>query len=194
MATVSRVVFDVTNYQSFLYDLPESELRVDDFLFNGTSKLASWLPKPIYSDRPRLAKPDIWHLFGAAVMVMFEPTIESLQPFVAQAGELLPLKITDTGETAFALNVLDDIDCLDKKESQLDDPTRRFLSFAEHRLPEEGLFKVPEYDTVDIYVVEWGDDDRSFRRAIETNALQGISLTPIWSTKTGVIPFDLALS
>ena len=38
--------------------------------------------------------------------------------------------------------------------TRFDDPSWRHLSFVEHRLPEDGLFKVPEYDTVDLYVLE----------------------------------------
>ena len=179
-------------YQALLYDAPEAQLDLSLFLFDGTPRLSGWSAPPVYSDRLRLVEPDIWSLVGAAVLVMFEATIELLEPHITTAGELLPLHVQGKDDPAFALNVLADINCLDQGATDFGDPSMRRLSFVEHRLPEDGLFKVPEYDTVDIYLLERGRQSGSFRSVIEQRGLTGISLVPVWSTTDGTIPYDLA--
>lgn len=190
-ATVYRVEFETNTYQAFLYDLPEPDLGL--WLFDGTPRQATWAPQPVYSDNPRLRVPGVWSLIGAAVLVMFDDAIASLASFVPGSGELLPLHVVETNSTTYALNILNVVDCLDKGASDFGDPSTRQLSFIEHRLPEDGLFKVPEYDTVDMFVVE-RSGGVSFRSALDEHDLTGIVLRPVWSSESGTIPLDLAAS
>jgi hypothetical protein len=182
--TVYEIGFDVERFQALLVDLPEEQTSVETWTFDGTPKAGSWTPLPVYSDRPRLERPDVWHLVGAAVLAMDAETIGSLEPFVRRAGELLELTRSDTRDLLYALNILEDIDCLDPTAWDLD---KLFLCprFLEHRLPETGLFKIPQSDTVDIFSVERTDDDDSFRRRIDRLGLKGLTFRLVWSASAG---------
>jgi hypothetical protein len=190
-AIVTRLEFDPDRYQSFLYDLPSDETEIDLWMFNGASRSATWTPMPIYSQSPRLQQPDIWQLVGAAVLVFSEEVAQALEPFVSIAGEQLPLRVSDGDTLMYALNILKDVDCLDKSSSDFEDPSLRRLTFIEHRLPESGLFKVPEYETVDIFHVERAGDRDSFRRRVEQHELEGVSFRTVWASDRGMVPVDL---
>ena len=187
-AVVHKLEWDVDRFQVFLYDLPDPPLEM--FLFGGTPRLESWVPQPIYVEKPRLEPPDIWHLVGAALLLMNEDVIAQLEPFVSRAGELLPFVVAGTDEEMFGLNILEDIDCLAPGSYSLDG-LAAYPDFVEHRLPETGLFKVPILDTVDVFSVERSDDDDSFRRRVEANGLRGLSFCEVWSTTSGAQPVNL---
>jgi hypothetical protein len=135
MAEVQVIEFKVDKFQSLLLDLPNA--TVEDYTFDGTPKKGEWRPPPVYSDYIRLPKPDIWRLVGAAVLVIPSRLVPDLEPHLSWAGELLPLpsEIDDF----VLLNILKDIDCLDRQESDLE-AIPPVLSFVEHRLAESGLF------------------------------------------------------
>lgn len=187
-AVVTRIRFDVDRYQYFLYDLPGPPLEL--LLFDGTPRSMSWLPQPIYIEQPRLEPPDIWHLGGAAVLVMDDSVIEQLEPFISVAGELLPLYISGSGERFNALNILRDIDCLEPGTFALDD-LELYPTFLEHRLPETGLFKIPQLDTTEIFHVERADDDASFRSLVQERAFRGIEFDVVWSSRDGAASLNL---
>jgi hypothetical protein len=187
-STVFRIAFDASDYQTLTYDLKDPP--IDLWHFDGRSRVASWSPQPVYIERPRLQRPDFWHLFGAAVIVMGPPTIEALEPFITAAGELLPLVVSGTNEELLALNVLEDIDCVDPAAYRLDDLILD-PHFLEHRLPESGIFKIPQTDTVDIYYVERDYDTDSFRKRILDYGLRGIDFLRVWSSSEGPEPVNL---
>jgi hypothetical protein len=187
-ATVYRLDWDVERFQSYVYDLPDPEL--DLWLFDGTPRLSNWKPLPVYSDYPRLESPDIWHLVGAAVLVISTDVIDLLEPFISRAGELLPLVVSGTGEEVFALNVLEDIDCV-SPGGYSDDDLNLSFDFLEHRLPESGLFKIPQCDTVLIFYVERDDDVDNLRQRVAHHGLSGVSFEPVWSSTSGARPINL---
>ncbi|HVS85892.1 MAG TPA: hypothetical protein VHD91_09695, partial [Gaiellaceae bacterium] len=89
-----------------------------------------------------------------------------------------------------ALNILCDIDCLDEENTSNSSLGHRF-AFLEHRLPETGLFKAYDFDTVLIFHVERDDDEDSFRRRVEGVGVEGIEFLPVWSSVHG--PADVSL-
>jgi hypothetical protein len=185
---VYRIGFDVERYQSLLFDLPEPPSE----LFNGRPRASTWTPQPVYAYESRLDRPDIWHLFGAAVLVLDEEVVETLEPFVSMAGELLPLRRVPTQEELFALNVLGAIDCL-APGSWSDDDISIVPNFVEHRLPESGLLKVFPIDMADIFALERDDDEDSFRRRVERNGLRGLTFELVWSSSSGPVVPDLSV-
>ncbi len=189
---VDHLRFDVNRFQALLIDLPESQTPVSTFTFGGVSKADAWSPLPVYSDRPRLEEPDIWHLVGCAVLVMSKATVEALEPFVSMAGELLPVISSETSDELYALNILEDVACLDPTAYDLDALTL-YPRFIEHRLPETGLFKVPQIDTVDIFCVERSDDHDSFRSRVEARGLGGVTFKRVWSSSQGAADVNLML-
>lgn len=188
-AVVHRLVWeDLGRFQSLLYDLPE--VRPELRSFQGRAKEEWWEPPPVYSDMPRLAEPDLWHLVGVATIVMAPEVAEELGGFLHAAGELLPLRMSGTNRTLFALNILRDVDCLD--------PTRyrpqegdAWTDFIEHRLDESGLFKVPQLDDVEIFHLERSDDDERLPETIERNGYRGVRFEPVWADDGSVSPVNL---
>jgi hypothetical protein len=143
----------------------------------------------VYVEQPRLDIPDIWCLIGAAVLVMPREVVDSLEPHLSSAGELLPMKVPGP-DKFFALNILQDVDCIDEGSLSLETMNLR-PGFITHRLPETGLFKVPLVDTTHIFHVERDDDDDSFMQRVLREQLTGISFEPVWSSRTGPRPVNL---
>lgn len=189
-AEVFRIRFDVERFQAYLYDLPEVAWTEEIHTFGGTSKADLWVPQPVYSDQPRLERPDIWHLVGVATMVMSADVVDQLEPWLAKAGELLPLVVSGTDETVYAMNILVDVDCIEPAAYSLDD-LELYPVFLEHRLPESGLFKIPQCDTVYMFCVERDDEEETFRGRIERRGLTGIEFQRVWSSVDGPLPINM---
>jgi hypothetical protein len=127
---------------------------------------------------------------GAAVIVMHQEVVELVGHFVHAAGELLPLRESGTDQEFLALNILEDVDCLDPGAYRIDELVVR-PEFLLHRLPESGLFKVPQLDKTDIFYLERTDDHDSFMKTIEKNELTGLRFDLIWSSARGPEPMNL---
>lgn len=179
---------DLDRYQSFLYDLPDVPREL--YRFDGQSRRDSWTPQPIYAERPRLEPPDLWHLWGTATIVMAPPVAELLADFVDPVGELLPLRRSGTGETFLALNILRDVDCLDPAGDNLDE-LELYTMFVEDRLPESGLFKIPQCDDVAIFYLDRAGEEETLREAIERHDLHGLLFVPVWASDGSVAPVNL---
>ena len=185
--TIYRLTFDLGEFQQLGFDLPEPPLDLYDL--SGDSK-PDWTPQPVYSPYPRLKRPDTWDLAGTAAFAMDEHTVDLLEPHITQAGELLPLNFMPNGEQLLLLNVLQDVDCLDSSRSVLDS-LELVVEFVEHRLPGEGLFKVPELDTTQIFVLESSERTSSFRHKVAHHDLAGVGFEAVWSDERGAIPSNL---
>jgi hypothetical protein len=179
---------DLEHYQALLYDLPETPQALQ--WFDGTSKGDWWDAPPVYSDMPRLKAPDLWHLVGVATIVMSLEVVEELAAFLHPVGELLPLRMSGTGEGLLALNILRDVDCLNL-ERYRDAELEVWTDFVPHRLPESGLFKVPQVDRVEIFYLERSDDGETLRARISENDYHGIIFEPVWSSDGDVEPINL---
>lgn len=179
---------DVNRFQALLYDLPEipRELRV----FDGRPKSEWWEPVPVYSDAPRLEVPTFWHLIGVATIVVTPDIATEFERFFVPAGELLPLRLSGTGIEFFALNILNDVDCLNPAAYDLDD-LELYTDFLEHRLPESGLFKIPQVDEVEIFYLERLGDEHSFKDLVEENGYRGITFEPVWSNDGSIRPVNI---
>jgi hypothetical protein len=189
-ATVYRVRWaDLDRFQSFLVDRPDPPLETW-LQFAGVRLADSWTPLPIYSDQPRLQRPSFWHLVGAAVIVVEHEVVDLVGQFLYPAGELLPLRETGTDKEFLALNILRDTDCLDPSADRIDELTV-VPDFIPHRLPESGLFKVPQLDTTHIFYLERSDDHGSLIKTIERYELTGLRFEPVWTSAEGPQPTNL---
>jgi hypothetical protein len=187
---VFRVVFEVDRYQQLGYDLAERP-PLTLLRFRGTSRRAEWTSQPVAVHGAELRTPDIWCLGGVAVLVLSLETIEKLEPLITMAGELLPVNISGSEDELFILNITTDVACLDTQSSSLGPGTRK-LVFLEERLPETGLFKVPQNDAAFIFVVEKeGCEELSLRRRIDDYELEGIRFQEVWSSVDGATSFGL---
>jgi len=187
---VSFVSWDVERFQAYLYDLPDEKLSLHEhMLFDGHSRLDSWEPLPIYSDEPQLDEPDIWYHTATQLPVMSSEVVDQLEPFVSQAGELLPLIVSGSGETVWMLNPLVVRDAVDPKAHSVDE-LWLYPRFLEHRLPDSGLFLLPQLSGK-IFYVDRDDDERTLRGRLEECRLTGMSFVPVWSSATGAADVNL---
>jgi hypothetical protein len=187
---VYLVSWDVERFQAYLYDLPDEDVSLDDhMLFNGHSKLESWKPLPIYSDQPHLERPDIWYHTATFMPVMSEEVIDQLAPFMSEAGELLPLIVSGTGDEVYMVNVLVVRDAVEPGAYSLDE-LWAYPRFIEHRLPDTGLFLLPQLSGK-IFYVERDDDEETLIGRIEACGLRGMSFVPVWSSTSGPAPLNL---
>jgi hypothetical protein len=134
-------------------------------------------PVPLDSDAPRLEVPDIWHLLGSAAFVMSSGVVERLAGFLHPVGELLPVRVVGASDSFEVLNILRDVNCLNPEADRIDD-LEIYSDFVEHRLPESGLFKIPQLDTVDIFYLERTGDDDTLQNALDCNGYSGLRFEP----------------
>jgi hypothetical protein len=193
MSRVYRVVGDVEHYQAFLLDLPRgSPDALRHLLFDGTSRGSSWTPPPIYVDDPKLKEPDIWTLVGSAVLIVDSAVKMKLDLSVEFACESLPIKYHD--RDLELLNITSAINCLDRGASHLesdddysDDDDEQYV-FIEHRLPEPGLFKVPETATAEVFCVQYSDaPSEGFKSAVEARGFTGLAFQLVWDIESGPV-------
>lgn len=190
VSVVYRVTWDVERFQVLLYDVPEESMEPDLWMFDGTPRARSWTPLPVYADAPRLERPDIWCLAGAAVIVVPQSVGQELDSHLWATGELLALESRDFDEPLLLLNITRDVDCVDRGASTFDDALTMSLSFHPDRLPESGLFKVPECDTTEVLYLERDSDGDPLRRRLAESGLRGPQFEPIWSSETGATKVD----
>jgi hypothetical protein len=184
------VGWDVERFQAYLYDLPDDRLSLHDhMLLNGESRFDTWEPLPIYSDQPNLEEPDVWYHTATHLPVMDLDVINALEPFISEVGELLPLVVSETGETVYMLNVLVVRNSIEPHAYSVDD-LLLYPRFAEHRLPDSGLFRLPQLAGA-LFYVERDDDNDTLMRRLRNRGFRGISFIPVWSTSEG--PADLNL-
>jgi hypothetical protein len=83
-----------------------------------------------------------------------------------------------------AINVLRVINCI-PNEAATTDPLDLPPAFVNHRLPETGLFRIPQLPTTHLFSVERADEPDSFRRRFVDLGLTGIEFVRVWSSETG---------
>lgn len=99
----------------------------------------------------------------------------------------LELVCKDRSNRLLLLNITQDVDCLDLEGSTLG-PMNWKLSFVvEHRLPESGLFKIPQAGAVHVLSLERDDEPDSFRTRVERLELVGLEFEPMWSSADGLV-------
>jgi hypothetical protein len=183
-----RPVLANPEYQYMLFDLPEDEMPSFE-RFDGIPRGSAWTPMPVYVPEPKLEEPEVWHL-GVSLFVMSRQTVDILEPFVAHSAELLPLTTSDGRADLVAVNVVRTFDCLSPNAVKRE-PLGVVPEFLAHRLPETGLFKIPQLSMTLVFCVERDDDDDSFRRRAEDLGLTGVGFVRVWSSETGPEEMDL---
>jgi hypothetical protein len=181
---VYLIEWDLERFQAYVYDLPDDELSLEHhMLFDGRSVLERWEPLPIYSDQTHLDRPDIWYHTATSLPVMSHAVVDALEPFVSEAGELLPLVESGTSETVYMLNILKVTDAIEAGAYSREN--RSFCpKFIDHRLPEGGFFFLPQSFSKLFCVERYGDED-TLRRRVENLGLQGMEFALVWSTSSG---------
>jgi len=175
---VFLVSWDVERFQAYLYDLPDERLSLHEhMLFDGRSRLDTWEPLPVYSDQPHLIEPDVWYHTATDLPVMSGGVVDQLEPFISRAGEVLPLVVSETGETVYMLNVLVVRNALEPGAYDVDE-LWAYPRFIEHRLPDTGLFILPQLSGT-IFCVEREADEDTLIQRLEGRGLRGMSFISV---------------
>lgn len=102
-----------------------------------------------------------------------------LKKYFDQAGETIPFKQDDN--LIYYINILQCIDCLDETKSRLTGPSyQRRQVFIKDKLPQPGLFKVPQMLSILISVDEQFPAYQDFLDTVRTNNLSGLIFTELW--------------
>jgi hypothetical protein len=190
-ATIYHVRWaDLDRYQSLLFDFDLSRAPIEVTRFEGDRKEDWWKPQPVYIDSQRLERPSFWKLWGPSTIAMDASVVDLLGHHLYPVGELLPLYESRTREEFYALNITPDVDCVDPKAYSLNDLVL-YPEFLPHRLPESGLFKIPQLVDTDTFYIECDDDQETFRGEIFRHELTGLRFNPIWTSSGGAAAINL---
>jgi len=184
---VFQISFDVDTYQALLVD------GDDDFSFPFFKSMQfkdgpvgdAWTPPPVYVDRPRLVRPDIFHLVGAVGMVFGPRALVELDRFISRAGELLPIPFGE--EVLGLLNVVEVIDCLDQDRTVFHGGgAATVLEFHAHRLSETPIFRIPQNQASQLFCHQGVSEPYwDFNTAVDQADLNGLVFTEVWNSEHG---------
>lgn len=185
---VFQIRFELSNYQAVLIDgddqFSSPYFRVMDFQVGRVSD--SWNPPPIYVDKPKLKRPDIFHLVGAVGLVLTPRALDHLDRFALWVGELLPLPFR--GEMLQLLNVLQVYDCLNLERTVFEGGEATVFEFHAHRLPEAPIFRLPQNRSGQLFCHEGvGEPVWEFKSTVENAGLEGLSFDEVWNDRDGGI-------
>lgn len=184
---VFSITFDLNRFQALLVD-GDDEFS---FPFFTTMQFAhgplgkAWNPPPVYVDRPRLARPDIFHLVGAIGLVLGPRARSELDRIASLSGELLPLPFG--AELLCLLNVTEVIDCLDAVRTVFDGGgVAKRLEFLPHRISEAPIFRIPQNRSSELFCHEGiGEPTWDFKATVEQANLTGVVFTEVWNSEVG---------
>ena len=116
---VFQIGYDVNHYQALLVDGDDQfswQWRASLRMEPGASIRDRWNPPPLYIDRPKLLRPDIFYFVNLGLcMVLSERALNAVGHLTAMSGELLPLPFEE--ESLQTLNVTEVINCLDRDKT-----------------------------------------------------------------------------
>lgn len=182
---VFKIRMDGDRYQTFY---PVNRDDVWTLRMDGTSKIDSWTPPPVYVLHPKLRAGGFYNANRSHLIASPRAT-EALYNHFSFAGELLPLLYKE--QTFTLLNVTQCIDVLDQERSEFEightsGTKYRILTHAFHadRFVETSLFKIPDFNCSEIFVLEGANDfEMEFREAVEEAGLEGLIFTEVWNNE-----------
>jgi hypothetical protein len=158
------------------------------FTFKGISKAEEWVVQKMYVGNPRDKRGDFFGMGGDnIVMTTHARTI--LEPIVKDVSEFLPLDLQ--GETIWALNLINRIDCLDVAHCEVE----RFedggglmridkYSFFKDRLNKYSLFDITNFPVTTIFTTEGHlPPELEFKHVVESNNLKGLKFDEVWDSE-----------
>lgn len=196
------------DYLSFYTWNPEEysgkELHSSRLLgIGGSRRAASWEPLNLYPEEVGRERGDFAYLLSCNFAVG-EHALGILRPILEGACEFLPLA-PYKGETYHLLNVLDVTDCLSHETttwiSPRVDPSKpeateslKSISIDEYsfdvsKLPNSGLFRIPEEKNVgELTVSGLLPIEQEFKATVEREGLTGLKFETIWSEDGPRVP------
>lgn len=149
--------------------------------FDGSSKIDAW--DDCYVMNYRKGKYTDFPYFGVGLPVCSESTFNKIGDYIKEQVEILPLKHEEMN--FIALNVINIIDCVDKKRSEADilTSTGDFLGykkvvFTSEKIPVNTLiFKIPDTGFSCTYVTD------RFVELIKLHKLKGLKFIEVWNSE-----------
>jgi hypothetical protein len=151
-----------------------------------TRRKDTWSPPEVFIYKPFLKKGHFFN-FSSGILISNPEATEIVGGHLEAAGELLPLPYRE--EIYTLLNVTECIDCLHQESTKwhIGRTTGKRIgidkyAFYSDRFSESDLFKIPETFRGEILYVEGKKAfEDSFRYVVESNDLQGLLFTELWS-------------
>jgi hypothetical protein len=140
-----------SNHNSFRFPLDGDKILFDELVSNcfENSQPVSDKWQTLYMLRTEPKKhSDFFEIEQSDVIAISQKAADCLKQLIASTIELLPIE-TDAGKY-YALNVLNFVDCLNRKESVYvaakDGVIASYssLEFFQDKIPKHGFFKIPE--------------------------------------------------
>jgi hypothetical protein len=148
--------------------------------FDGSRKLATWVPMPVRCSYPERADFDIILFSGVASLIITSKTRDVLDRFFSVDNiELLPLSFE--AQQFFIVNILGITACAEEVPAAQPGSHKNLIFFPEQI--KRPIFKLTPHGS--IYVVEkTGDPATEFKAAVEHHGLRGLRFKRIWSDQT----------
>jgi hypothetical protein len=189
------------NYARFYTWDPNGDKRQDLYSsglvgIGGSRKADSWKPLNLYPDQSKQDRGNFIYLLSCNFAID-ERALAICRPLLEPCCEFLPLAPYE-GQVFFLLNVLECVDCLDKRATtwvpvrpdtrsgERPEGTRPIsideYSFDRGRLPTSSLFRIPEERSVgELTVSGLVPIDEEFKSVVEREGLTGLRFEEIWS-------------
>lgn len=178
-------------FQSFFpYDPkdPQGEeiVKADIVQGRNVSKVATWVPPPIFVNKPELERGNFTKVWGFNGFAVDTRACEVLKGIFDENCELLPF-LPHEGETFYRLNVLNIVDCLDAEKTKwkLQPNGEKSLQvegyqFDPTRFNRGTLFKLPKQSAL-LTVTGVFPEKSDFKKLVEHEGLTGLKFEEVWS-------------
>lgn len=182
-------------FQGFLLDQPEllsAEQHHRISTFDGRPR-TTWVPPRVYSRYPKKEEPDFWSFdVGSGAFAVRPEAVRLVYPFLAEAGELLPLPFK--GREFLVCNILECVDALDEAKTEAwrigpsgEKYAPKHPFFIPSHLSHSTLFKIPQLP-INIYCLEESEvPEDEFKACVEANKLTGLTFELVWSEEHGIV-------
>jgi len=180
---------DVDRFQYFLTD-PITDYR--RLYMDGSPVGDQWVPPKVYVQYLKKPVGDFYNA-NHSVLITSARATETLYKHFKWAGELLPLPYKE--QTFMLLNVTQCIDVLDEDRTEFcmgkTSGVRLGITqyaFRPDRFVGTSLFKIPQYNGSEIFVVEGvNDSSTEFREDVAAAGLKGLRFREVWDDVSGPV-------
>lgn len=152
-------------------------------LFNA-QQLETWVEVSASIDNKKGLTPDIFN-FESIYLVLPNNLLKDTTKFFGDKFEMLPIS-WDNNSSGHIINVYETTTCFDFENAEFIGDEEFILeiekySFINKKLPDTGLFRLPE-DPACLFYVEAGKEQDSFVTYVKEADLKGIELIPVWKS------------
>lgn len=176
---IYRVEPDVNHFQT-LYMSNFDDWTLEEHIFDGSSRVASWRSPDVYVLKPRLKRGNFFDFESGGPFVVDPIAVDGLADLLEMCSELLPINYE--GKRLHLVNVVECVNVLDGERSKKVPGNITHYEFFPNRFIESPLFKIPETCRGEVLTLEgWMNPEDEFKHRVEQLGLTGLIFKEIWS-------------